>query len=86
MTAAGRDWLEAFAFVDVANRGQVSHSVIRLTPGILYYFIVASNNSRFGAPQWSDWSPPLTLNDAPVSQPPVVGTEYPLAIRRISLP
>ena len=80
VTAAGRDWLEAFAFVDVANRGQVSHSVTRLTPGILYYFIVASNNSRFGAPQWSDWSPPLTLNDAPVSQPPVVGTEYPLAI------
>ena len=59
-TAAGRDWLEAFAFVDVANRGQTAHTVTRLTPGAFYAFIVASNDQRYGAPQWSEWAT-LTL-------------------------
>ncbi len=74
--AAGRDWLEAFAFVDVANRGQNSHTVTRLTPGIFYAFIVASNDSRYGAPQWSDWAT-LTLNTAP-STPSTPGQPTPV--------
>ena len=62
--AAGRDWLEAFTFVDLANRGQTSHQVARLTPGIDYAFIVGSNVSRYAAPTWSDWAS-LTLAAAP---------------------
>ncbi len=56
VTAQGRDWLEAFAFVDVANRGQRSHTVARLTPGTQYAFIVATNSARYGPPQWSEWA------------------------------
>ena len=62
--AAGRDWLEAFTFVDLANRGQTSHQIARLTPGIDYAFIVGSNASRYAAPAWSDWAS-LTLAAAP---------------------
>ncbi len=57
---AGRDWLEAFVFVDVENRGQSSRTVTRLTPGTLYLFIVASNDSQYGSPNWSVWSQALT--------------------------
>ena len=59
--AAGRDWLEAFTFVDLANRGQTSHQVARLTPGIDYAFIVGSNAGRYAAPTRSDWAS-LTLS------------------------
>ena len=62
--AAGRDWLEAFTFVDLANRGQTSHQIARLTPGINYAFIVGSSASRYAAPTWSDWAS-LTLIAAP---------------------
>ena len=52
---AGRNWLEAFVFVDVENRGQVERLVTRLTPGIRYAFIVASVDARYGVPHWSSW-------------------------------
>ena len=48
----GRNWLEAFVFVDVDNRGQSSHTVIRLQPGVRYYFIVGSAAMRFGSAEW----------------------------------
>lgn len=64
VTAAGRDWLEAFAFVDVANQGQTSHTISRLTPGIRYAFIVGSISQRFGTATWSEWDL-LTLAAAP---------------------
>ena len=67
--AAGRDWLEAFTFVDLANRGQTSHQVARLTPGINYAFIVGSTASRYAAPTWSDWAS-LTLAAADGSSCP----------------
>ena len=67
-TAAGKDWLEAFAFVDVANVQQESHTITRLTPGELYAFIVATNDSRYGEPEWSEWAR-LTLNPAPDPAP-----------------
>ena len=54
--AAGRDWLDAFAFSDVANRGQTSHTLKRLTPCIRYAFIAASLNRRFGDASWSQWA------------------------------
>ena len=58
--AAGDDWLERFAFSDV--EGKTSYTVSRLTPSEYYWFIVASNASRYGAPMWpEDWVP-LTLN------------------------
>ena len=63
-TDTGKDWLEAFAFVDVANVQQTSHTVARLTPGEYYAFIVAANDSRYGEPEWSEWAQ-LTLNPAP---------------------
>ena len=54
--AKGGDWLEHFAFIDIANRGQTEHTITRLTPGLLYAFIVAGNDGRYGTPQW----PPAT--------------------------
>ena len=53
--AEGRDWLDAFAFSDVANRGQTSHTVKPLTAGVHYAFIAASINRRFGDASWSEW-------------------------------
>ena len=50
--ASGGDWLEHFAFIDIANRGQTQHTIGRLTPGLLYAFIVAGNDGRYGTPQW----------------------------------
>ena len=50
--ASGGHWLEHFAFIDIANRGQTEHTITRLTPGLLYAFIVAGNDGRYGTPQW----------------------------------
>ena len=55
--SAEQDWLEAFHFLDAANTGQAQWTLTRLSPGVQYYFIVASN----GVPQYSGWSQPLTL-------------------------
>ena len=63
-TAAGTNWLEAFTFVDLANRGQTTHQITRLTPGIDYAFIVGSSAGRYAAPTWSAWAS-LTLSAAP---------------------
>ena len=63
--AAGRDWLEAFHFLDAANTGQTQWTLTRLSPGVEYYFIVASNDNRNGVPQYSAWSNLLTLTPAP---------------------
>ena len=54
--ASGGDWLEHFAFIDIANQGQTEHTIGRLTPGLLYAFIVAGNDGRYGTPQWPDAS------------------------------
>ena len=65
--ASGGDWLEHFAFIDIENRGQIEHTVARLTPGVVYAFIMASNDGRYGTPQWppaTGWAF-LTLNEAP---------------------
>ncbi len=59
--ASGGDWLEGFRFVDIANRGQSAHTVTRLRPGVRYAVIVASNDTRYGAPKWSQWAY-VTLN------------------------
>ena len=61
-TDAGRPWIEGFSFVDVANVGQTSRTVTRLTPGIRYAFIAGSNDTQYGAPSWSAWAQ-LTLQD-----------------------
>ena len=71
--ASGGDWLERFAFIDIQNRDQTQHTITRLTPGVQYAFIVASNDGRYGTPQWppaSGWRY-LTLTDAPASQTPI---------------
>ena len=59
ISEAGGDPLEAFAFIDVSNRGQAEHTVTRLTPGVTYLFLVASNDARYGTPKWL--SAPVTL-------------------------
>ena len=67
--ASGGDWLEHFAFIDIENRGQIEHTVARLTPGVVYAFIMASNDGRYGTPQWpssAGWAF-LTLNEAPAT-------------------
>ena len=66
---SGRDWLEAFVFVDVQNRDRSEHLVARLRPGVRYAFIVGSNVSRYGAPNWSSWAS-HTLAEAPVEVGP----------------
>ena len=62
-------WLESFHFVDIGNRGQNFHTVARLTPGISYYFIAASNDNRYGTPSWplsgSDWAQLTLAGDGP---------------------
>ena len=71
--AAGDDWLERFAFADVANK--TAYTITRLTPGADYWFIVASNSARYGAPQWpANWEA-LRLNDDQSSCPTATPTE-----------
>ena len=68
--ADGRNWLEAFVFVDVDNRGQSSHTVTRLQPGVQYYFIVGAASMRFGSAEWPPaWSPPLVVRTPPTGEP-----------------
>ena len=67
--ASGGDWLEHFAFIDIENRGQIEHTVARLTPGVVYAFIMASNDGRYGTPRWpssAGWAF-LTLTEAPAT-------------------
>ena len=52
--AAGTDFFERFAFVDIA--GRTSYTATRLTPGEPYWFIVGSQASHNGKPIWSDWA------------------------------
>ena len=68
VTGEGRHWLEAFIFVDMANRGQTSYTVTRLEPGVRHAFLVASNTTQYGEPEWSEWSL-VTLNSATSSCP-----------------
>ena len=96
--AAGGDWLEHFAFIDIANRGQTTHTITRLTPGVQYAFIVAGNDGRYGTPQWppaSAWqfltpgaSPPGMQQPEPepsqTDQPACPGPEWTTAPRPTS--
>ena len=46
------DWSEGLVFADVANRGQASHLITGLTPGVEYDFVVASHDGHLPkAPQ-----------------------------------
>ena len=68
--ASGGDWLEHFAFIDIEKRAQTEHIIARLTPGVQYAFIMASNDGRYGTPRWppaTGWAF-LTLNEAPATQ------------------
>ena len=72
--AQGLYWSEEFRYSNVVNRGQTSHTITRLTPGIKYWIIVGSHDAFYGAPQWSSWAE-LTLAAAPTgSQPGQGGT------------
>ena len=54
---ANGDWLEAFAYVDVANRGQASHAIPGLEPGAQHAFAVLTNGSQHGKPTWPAVNP-----------------------------
>ena len=47
---ANGDWMEAFTYVDVANRRQDSHTILGLEPGAYHAFVVLTNDSRHGQP------------------------------------
>ena len=85
--ASGGDWLEHFAFVDIANRGQTEHAITRLTPGLQYAFIVAGNDGRYGRPQWPDasgWQFIAPDADQPDPQPQVGQPSCPAPGSRVS--
>ena len=73
--AQGLYWSEEFRYSNVVNRGQTSHTITRLTPGIKYWIIVGSHDAFYGAPQWSSWAE-LTLVAPPTTgvQPGQGGT------------
>ncbi len=66
VTSAGRDWKDAFVFMDVANLGQTSYTVPRLEPGGLHHFIMGSVDERFGSARWSDWATLTLAGGVPV--------------------
>ena len=73
VTGAGREWLDAFAFTDIANLGQATHTIRGLRTGQEYAFIVATLNSRFGNGAWSNWAyhtPAADPRPTPVIPPP----------------
>lgn len=73
VTGAGREWLDAFAFTDIANQGQATHTIRGLRAGQEYAFIVATINSRFGNGAWSGWTyhtPAADIGPTPVIPPP----------------
>ena len=74
--AEGRNWLDAFDFKDVENRGQTTQLLKGLAPGAAYAFIAASVERRFGvAHSWSDWVY-LTMATADATSCPTdTGTE-----------
>ena len=69
VTAAGQSWLNAFAFTDVDNRGQSTHAIANLAPGVEYAFIVGAVRNRFGNAAWSEWARLTTAEAQPVSCP-----------------
>ena len=69
VTAAGQSWLNAFAFTDVDNRGQSTHAIANLAPGVEYAFIVGAVRNRFGNAAWSEWARLTTAEAPPVSCP-----------------
>ena len=73
--ADDREWLDAFDFKDVANKGQTAQALKGLTPGVRYAFIAASVPHRFGnAQHWSAWT---YLNTAPAPTPTPAPTPAP---------
>lgn len=67
------EWAKEFRYSNVMNRGQTSHTVTRLTPGIKYWIIVGSHDAFYGAPQWPLQWAEVTLTGAtgPIT-PPIV--------------
>ena len=73
--ADDREWLDAFDFKDVENKGQTAQALKGLTPGVRYAFIAASVPHRFGnAQHWSAWT---YLNTAPAPTPTPAPTPAP---------
>ena len=81
-------WREGFIFADVANRGQASHLITGLTPGVEYDFVVVSHNGRWSRLPGTGGLASLRLGEdasyfrlfdsaeAEVALEPVEGTRY----------
>ena len=84
VTGAGRDWSEAFYFVDLKNTGQTSFTVSRLEPGALHLFVVSGNGGQYAEPTWSDLASLIVSSDTlacptatPTSTPSPTATPTP---------
>ena len=50
--SANGNWLEAFIYVDLANREQGSYTIKRLEQGAYHAFSVLTNSSHYAQPTW----------------------------------
>ena len=62
-------WREGFVFADVANRGQASHLITGLTPGVEYDFVVASHDGRHARLRPPETYASLRLRQDPAYSP-----------------
>ena len=58
--AADRDWRNSISYLNIANRGQTSHTVTRLDPTAQYWFALGARSERYSRPQWSPWADLVT--------------------------
>ena len=72
-----QEWAKEFRYSNVVNRGQTSHTITRLTPGIKYWIIVGSHDAFYGGPEWSSWAE-VTLVAAPTPTRPDGGSGGPV--------
>ena len=74
--AAGRAWTEEFRYSDIANRGQTSRTITRLTPGIYYHFIVGSREEGSLGVQWSQWAGLQLAGPPAAAGSPIPGSTF----------
>ena len=79
VTDAGREWLDAFAFTDISDRGQAAHTIRGLRTGQEYAFIAGRLNNRFGNAAWSEWAyhTPADVHNPPPPAPTTTPTPTP---------
>ena len=74
-------WQEGFVFANVANRGQASHLITGLTPGVEYDFMMASHDGRHARLR-----PPETYASLQLRQDPAYSPLFDSATAEVALP